>query len=158
MTADTGLGPLPMPAGLRRSQIETIARQEGADADAIREALRRMAGNPRLKQGEVRSPAAFFRGIVRAVIDDREAERLASRPAPGRRAPQRTPTPGPANAMPEPDRTAGRMALRAQRLFAGGAKSRAVRQQLRLEFPLASSDLVSWALANGLALYHALVR
>ena len=48
-----------------RRQIAVIARQEGADGDVVREALRRMAANPRVCRGEVHSPAAFFRPSFR---------------------------------------------------------------------------------------------
>ena len=150
----------PTPLALTRTQIDTIARQEGADDATVREALRRMSANPSLRHGEVRSPGAFFRGIVRAVIEDRAAESHVRRLDPCRRAPPPTPSAsiGPAEAPVEPDRTAGRMALRARQLLSAGAAEGAVRDQLHLEFPLASSDLVAWALTNGRALYRALAR
>lgn len=150
MTTDTRSTPSPLP--LTRAQIQAIARQEGADTETIREAVRRMGESPRLHHGEVHSPGAFFRGIVRGVIADRNAAYDT------RRALRPTPSADPPEAPVGPDRIAGRMALRAQRLFAAGAEQTAVCAQLQTEFPHASSDLVAWAVTNGLALYHALAR
>lgn len=150
MSADRRPQRVPLP--LTRGQIAAIARQENADDAVIREALRRMEESPRWRLGEVRSPGAFFRGIVRAVIDDGGAEGHAHR------GPPVMPSIKPIEAPTEPDRTAGRMALRARRLFAAGAGQGAARDQLRREFPNASPDLVAWALTNGLSLYQALTR
>lgn len=154
MTADARSRPSPLP--LTRTQIGAIARQEGADTETIREAMCRMANSPRLHHGQVHSPGAFFRGIVRGVIADRDASVRAR--LPDRCPPPKTPATDTLEPPAAPDRTAGRMALRAQRLFAAGAAPSAVSRQLHSEFPNAPSDLVAWAVTNGLALYHALVR
>lgn len=140
-------------------QIAMIARQEGADGDVVREALRRMGHNPRVRDGEVQSPAAFFRGILRGVLADREP------PAPGisgegslRLAAPQTPPPSP---PPDADlgrREAGLMSLRARRLFADGADQATVLRNLTAEFPSAPQDLLTWALITGAALHNALTR
>lgn len=156
MTADRRPEPSPLP--LTRKQIAAIARQESADAAVIHEALRRMGENPRLRMGEVRSPGAFFRGIVRAVIDDPSVTPPVRRPGPDRSAALPSPPTKPVGVPAEPDRTPGRMALRARRMFADGAGEGDVGNLLHQEFPLAPPGLVAWAITNGLALHHALTR
>ena len=141
-----------------RRQIAMIARQEGADGEAVREALRRMGDNPRVRRGEVRSPAAFFRGIVRGVLADHELAGAATSGANPSRLDTRR-----AMASPPPDagvaeREAGRLALRARHLFADGADHASACQTLKAEFPNAPPDLVSWALIVGAALDQALAR
>ena len=137
-------------------QIALIARQEGADQTVVHEALRRMEQNPRVLRGEVTSPAAFFRGIVRGVLADQQT---SGRPAAATHSPTQLPA-GP----PSPprhalaDRIAGRMALRAKNLFAAGHHRAAVAALLAAEFPDASPATVTWAVANGCSLHQALTR
>lgn len=150
----------PLPRMLTLAQIASIARQEGANPDVVEEALRRMRENPHVRRGEVRSPGAFFRGIIRGVQADRAM--LVSQAAPP------TSSQGGSSAVVAPrgrtceetatpaDRTASRMALRARSLFAAGDHDEAVRDQLCHEFPQAPPDLVAWAVVNGFSLFRAL--
>ncbi len=136
-----------------------IARQEGAGGDVVREALRRMRQNPRVHRGEVRSPAAFYRGIVRGILADRESLAAdTSGEDPLRLGAPQTPPPSPPPGAGLGERAAGLMSLRARRLFADGATQAAVPQNLRSEFPNAPPDLVTWALITGAALHNALTR
>ena len=138
-----------------RRQIAVIARQEGADGDVVREALRRMATNRRVCRGEVHSPPAFFRGIVRGVLADRQTP-AATVCREGSPRPNLLPSTASQPDEGLTERAASRMALRARRLFADGADHAAVSRQLKAEFPSAPSDLIASALANGLSLYRAL--
>jgi hypothetical protein len=141
------------PRGPNPRQIALIAKQEGADRAAIGEALRRMAANPRVRRGEVRSPAAFFRGIVRGVLADQNRPSQAQAPKP---PPQTTTVP--LAPPPARDRTPGRMVLRAADLLRDGATLDTVRRALRDEFPNAPADLVEWAVTIGPTLRQALVH
>ncbi|MHB1766178.1 MAG: hypothetical protein ACYCS1_11815 [Gammaproteobacteria bacterium] len=157
MTTDAQSPSVPLPPSLSWAQIDLIARQEGADADIVTEAVRRMNRNPRLQQGKVRSPAAFFRGIVRGALADQAASPL--RPLPPQH--QLTPfLPTSSSDLPQSptalDRTPGHMALRAHSLFSAGTDEHIVRRLLHTEFPSAPADLVAWAITNGLALHRAL--
>lgn len=117
-----------------RRQIAMIARQEGEDADVVREALRRMGDNPRVRCGEVRSPAAFFRGIVRGVLADHEPPAAATSGAVPPRLGARDAMPSPPPDASVAERVAGRMALRARRLFADGADRACACQNSRSSF------------------------
>lgn len=153
------------PGVLSRLQIDRIAQQEAADEATVAEALRRMQQNPQFRQGEVRSPAAFFRGIVRGVLADKESGGSgesgspASVPVPAlalHLSPPALPPPKPDQAIRPADRLASRMALRARSLFAQGHDAKTVRDSLLREFPSASPSLVAWAVTQGLSLHRAL--
>lgn len=151
----------PRPPGvLSQDKIDGIARQEGADEGTVAEALRRMQQNAQFRQGEVRSPAAFFRGIVRGVLADERgggSGSTSSVPAPARRLSRPVPpSPKPDSAIQPADRMASRMALRARSLFSQGHDEKAVRGLLFCEFPSASPSLVAWAVIQGLSLHQAL--
>jgi hypothetical protein len=140
-----------MNLGLDPAQLRAIGRQEGATADDLEEALRRMRNNPRVLRGEVHSPGAFFRGILRGVL----ADRSTTRPAPPRPVPPAaSPTPLP----PPVDRTFGRMCLRAYHLSQTGADTPTVIAHLLHEFPSAPTVDVIKAAASGRALYRALSK
>lgn len=142
---------------LSQDKIDWIARQEGADEGTVAEALRRMQQNAQFRQGEVRSPAAFFRGIVRGVLADKESGSPPSVPAPALRFSRPAlPSPKPDSAIKPADRMASRMALRARSLFSQGHDEKAVRGLLLCEFPSASQSLVAWAVIQGLSLHQAL--
>lgn len=145
---------------LSRDQIDWIARQEGADPQSVEEALRRMRSHPDVRDGRVRSPGAFFRGVLRGVLLDRYPGTMRSDPDPDLTPePPGEPVPSPTSTDASHNRTYGQMALRAWTLFdTCDHDESAVRRCLRREFPSAPADLIVWALNNGRALHKALPR
>ena len=90
-----------------------------------------MGDSPRVRRGEVRSPVAFFPGIVRGVLADHELAGAATSGGDPSRLDTRQ-----AMASPPPDaglaeREAGRLALPVRRLFADGADHASVCQTLK---------------------------
>jgi hypothetical protein len=54
--------------GLTPKQLAFIVQDEAASLEQAEEAARRMLHNPQFTQGQLRSPAAFYRGILRRVV------------------------------------------------------------------------------------------
>ena len=54
--------------GLTPRQLAFIVQDEAASLDHAAEAARRMLRNPGFTSGQLRSPAAFYRGILRRVV------------------------------------------------------------------------------------------
>jgi hypothetical protein len=138
--------------GLTDTQVRAIGRQEGATDDDLAEALRRLRHSPRFLAGEVHSPGAFLRGIVRGVLADRAPPPSAAtyRPPPQSQSP--TP-PAPAG-----DRTFGRICLRALHLFRAGAMDADVIATLVAEFQAVPILHLTQAMDRGRELYRALSR
>jgi hypothetical protein len=137
---------------LTDAQVRAIGRQEGATDDDLAEALRRLRLSPRFLAGEVQSPGAFFRGIVRGVLADRAPPPSAAtyRPPP----PAQSPTPP----QPPGDRTFGHICLRAMHLFRSGATDADVIATLVVEFQAAPIIYITQAMDQGRDLYRALSR
>ncbi len=91
-----------------------------------------MTVNPRLCRGEGHSPAAFFRGIVRGVLADRQTP-AATVCREGSPRPNLLPSTASQPDEGLAERAASRMALRARRLFADGADHAVVSRQLKAE-------------------------
>jgi len=136
---------------LTDSQVRAIGRQEGATDDDLAEALRRLRHSPRFLAGEVQSPGAFFRGIVRGVLADRAPPPSAATYRP---PPAQSPTPS----QPPGDRTFGHICLRALHLFRTGATDADVIATLVAEFQAAPILQVTQAMDRGRELYQALSR
>lgn len=134
---------------LTDAQVRAIGRQEGATDQDLAEALRRLRQSPRLLAGEVQSPGAFFRGIVRGVIADHESAPAAAKPP--------TPVQSPPSA-PTADRTFGHICLRALHLFRNGATDADVIAVLVSDFPNAPIVTLTQAMDRGRDLHHALSR
>jgi len=137
--------------GLTDAQVRMIGRQEGATDDALAEALRRLGRSPRFLSGEVHSPGAFFRGIVRGVLADHAPPQsaVAARP------PLPAQSPRPAQAA---DRTFGQICLRAMHLFRTGATDAAVIATLVCEFQAVPMVHLAQAMDRGRQLHRALAR
>ena len=54
--------------GLTPRQLAFIVQDEAASLEQAEEAARRMLQNPQFTSGQLRSPAAFYRGILRRVV------------------------------------------------------------------------------------------
>lgn len=83
----------PEALGLTPRQLAFIVQDEAASLEQAEEAACRMLQNPQFTSGRLRSPAAFYRGVLRRVVA--ECPKAA-----------RTPAPAPPPASPE---TAGRI-------------------------------------------------
>jgi len=139
---------------LTDAQVRVIGRQEGATDQDLAEALRRLRANPRFLAGEVQSPGAFLRGIVRGVLADRTpAPAPVSKPPP----PPQPPLPPPPPPSPS-DRIFGHICLRALHLFRTGATDADVIATLVRQFPDASLVDLAQAMDRGRDLYRALSR
>ena len=122
--------------GIPSRACERILRDEEASQADAQEALRRILRHKAYQTGAIRSPGAFFRGVLRRVRDDREtAER---RPLP---------SPPPAKQNAQPASPLGRAYLRAYHLLASGQNSAAAATALRQDFPDASAELLAQALS-----------
>ena len=114
-----------------------ILREETAGLADAQEALRRILRHRAYRAGAIRSPGAFFRGVLRRVQDDRAA---AKRPWP---APAQ---PSTAKQSAQPASPLGRAYLRAYHLLASGTNPADASAALRQEFPDAAADLLDRAL------------
>lgn len=110
-----------------------IARTLGIPSRVCERILREEEAS---QTGAIRSPGAFFRGVLRRVRDDRET---ASRRPP--------PSPPPAKQNAHPASPLGRAYLRAHHLIASGQSSAAAATALRQDFPDASAELLAQALS-----------
>jgi len=112
-----------------------LCEEEASQADA-QEALRRILRHKAYQTGAIRSPGAFFRGVLRRVLDDRKT---------AARRPPLSPPPAKQNAQPASP--LGRAYLRAYHLLASGQNSAAAATALRQDFPDASAELLAQALS-----------
>ncbi len=122
--------------GIPSRACERILREEDASEADAQEALRRVLRHKAHQTGAIRSPGAFFRGVLRRVRDDRET---ASRRPP--------PSPPPAKQNAQPASPLGRAYLRAYHLLASGQSRAAVATALHQDFPDASAELLDQALS-----------
>lgn len=147
---------------LSRLQIQVIARQEGADEAVTQEALRRMATNPHVARGELRSPGAFFRGVVRGVIadqtaahasppDDRDTQPLPPKPVP-------IAATVPSGTVPTSDRTFGHLYLDAVRLLREGVTLNTLPDRLAHEHPNAPPPYVAQAVQSAILIHRTLLH
>ena len=67
--------------GCTPQQIAFIIADESATEDQAAEAARRMLQNPQFLSGQLRSPAAFYRGILRRVVAECPPKARAAPPA-----------------------------------------------------------------------------
>lgn len=130
--------------GLPGEALTKIASEEGASSEGIEEALNRLENHPAWKAGEIRSPLAFFRGIIRGVQRDRAvAMTTERRPPPPKKAfnPPRLDT---------ADIALGKGRLLALRLFVRGRAQVEVLAVLRESLPELHSDqqreCLKWAI------------
>ncbi len=144
MTSDPYSGGGPFAAIARALGISPracllILKQEGATPDQAEEALRRILRHPAYRAGAIRSPAAFFRGVLRGVQGDLAVQARKPPPLP------------PASPPPRPN-PLGRIYFRAHQLFLAGSTPDAAALALRQEFPDAPEplvhDAISWAAAS----------
>jgi len=129
--------------GVTPRACEKILREEQASLADAQEALRRIVCHRAYRSGAIRSPGAFFRGVLRRVQDDRAATvRLQPAPAP----------PPAAKQSAQPASPLGRAYLRAYHLLASGTSHSKAFAVLRQDFPEAPADLLDLALtwAKGL--------
>ena len=122
--------------GIPSRACERILREEAASQADAQEALRRILRHTAYQTGAIRSPGAFFRGVLRRVRDDRETT--------SRRPP---PSPPPAKQNAQPASPLGRAYLRAYHLLASGHGRTAVATALQQDFPDASAKLLDQALS-----------
>ena len=122
--------------GIPPRACERILREEGASLTDAQEALRRILRHRAYQTGAIRSPGAFFRGVLRRVLDDRDS--LTRRPPP---------PPPPARQRAQPESLLGRAYLRAYHLLASGSRPAAVATALRRDFPEAPPELLAEALS-----------
>ena len=73
---------IPTALGLTPRQLALITADEAATLDQATEAARRMLQNPQFTSGQLRSPAAFYRGILRRVVAEGLPPAKAAPPAP----------------------------------------------------------------------------
>lgn len=139
-----GIPDIAQALGIPPRACEQILREEGASPTDAQEALRRILRHKAYQAGTIRSPGAFFRGVLRRVQDDRQA--LFRRPLP-------PPPPPLQNAQPASP--LGRAYLRAYHLLASGHNSFEVTASLRQNFPDASAELLAEALSWAINLHHA---
>ena len=123
--------------GLTPRACEKILREETADLADAQEALRRIARHTAYRTGAIRSPGAFFRGVLRRVQDDRAAA-VRPRPMPL--------PPSAAKQNAQPTSPLGRAYLRAYHLLASGTSPSDASAALRQDFPDAPVDLLDRAL------------
>ena len=122
--------------GIPPRACERILREEEASQTDAHEALRRILRHKAYQTGAIRSPGAFFRGVLRRVQDDRETT-LRHPP----------PSPPPAKQNAQPASPIGRAYLRAYHLLVSGQSSAAAATALRQDFPDASAELLDQALS-----------
>ena len=122
--------------GIPSQACERILQEEEASQADAQEALRRILRHKAYQTGAIRSPAAFFRGVLRRVRDDRETAE--------RRPP---PSPPPAKQNAQPASPLGRAYLRAFHLLASGQGRAAAATALQQDFPDAPADLLDQALS-----------
>lgn len=122
--------------GIPSHACERILREEEASQADAQEALRRILRHKAYQTGAIRSPGAFFRGVLRRVRDDRETA--------ARRAPS---SPSPAKQNAQPASPLGRAYLRAYHLLISGQTHAAVATALQQDFPDASAELLDQALS-----------
>ncbi len=142
MTGDTSSGgssaAIAQTLGISPRACALILKQEGATPAQAEEALRRILRHPVNRAGAIRSPAAFFRGVLRGVQDDLAAQTRNPPPLP------------PASPPPHPN-PLGRIYFRAYQILAGSTPAAAA-LALRQEFPDAPEplvhDAISWAAAS----------
>ncbi len=124
--------------GIPLRAYERILQEEGASQADAQETMRRILRHKAFQTGAIRSPGAFFRGVLRRVRDDRET--TSRRPSP---------SPPPAKQNTQPASPLGRAYLRAYHLLASGQNPAAAAGALRQDFPDASTELLavvlSWA-------------
>ena len=122
--------------GIPPRACELILEEERASLADAEEALRRILRHKAYQTGAIRSPGAFFRGVLRRVRDDRESAE--------RRPP---PSPPPAKQNAQPASPFGRAYLRAYHLLASGQSRANVATALDQDFPDASRELLDQALS-----------
>ncbi len=143
MTGETSSGDfstaIAQALGISPRACVRILKQEGATPAQAEEALRRILRHPAYRTGAIRSPAAFFRGVLRGVQDDYAAQTRKPPPLP------------PASPSPRPN-PLGRIYFRAHQLLLAGSTPDAVALALRQAFPDAPEplvhDAISWAAAS----------
>ena len=125
--------------GIPPRACERILNQEGATPEDAEEALRRILRHRAYLSSSIRSPGAFFRGVLRGVRDDHSAQACKPPPLPAASPPPR----------PNP---LGRIYFRAHQLLLAGSTPHAADLALRQEFPAAPEplvhDAISWAAAS----------
>ncbi len=121
--------------GIPLRACERILQEEGAVPADAQEALRRILRHKAYQTGAIRSPGAFFRGVLRRVRDDRET------------ASRRPPSPPPAKQTAQTASPLGRAYLRAYHLLASGHSPAAAAGLLHQDFPDAPAELLTTALA-----------
>lgn len=139
-----GISDIAQALGIPPRACEQILREEEASPTDAQEALRRILRHKAYQAGAIRSPGAFFRGVLRRVRDDRET--LSRRP-------QAPPAPPPQQNA-QPTSPLGRAYLRAYHLLASGHNSFEVAAYLRQDFPDASPELLAEALSWAINLRH----
>ena len=120
--------------GIPPRACERIVRQEAATPQDAEEALRRVLRHRAYLSRSIRSPGAFFRGVLRGVLDDRQACNRTPPPLP----------PVPPSPRPDP---LGRAYFRAHQLLAAGFDCDRAATALRQEFPGAPQNLIQDAIA-----------
>lgn len=138
--ADETVAAVAQALGIAPRACRKILVEEAATAAEAEEALRRIRRHRAYLAGTIRSPGAFFRGVLRRVQDDGAVSRPAAPP----------PLPKePANKNAQPASPLGRAYLRAYHLLAEGADPATVATVLHRDFPDASADFLahtlSWA-------------
>ncbi len=125
--------------GIPPRACERILKEEGATPEDAEEALRRILRHRTYLSSSIRSPGAFFRGVLRGIRDDHAA--LTRKP----------PALLPASPPPRPN-PLGRVYFRAHQLLLAGTAHDAATLALRREFPDAPEtlvhDAISWAAAS----------
>jgi hypothetical protein len=134
-TSSGGLSPdIAKALGLPPRACERIVKEEGATPEDAEEALRRILRHRAYLSHSIRSPGAFFRGVLRGVLDDRAAQARKPPPLP----------PAPPSPRPDPH---GRAYFRAYQLLAAGSTPGRAAAALRQEFPGAPQNLIHDAIA-----------
>lgn len=122
--------------GLPSEALKKIAAEEGASATVAAEAIRRVRGHPAWRTGQVRSPLAFFRGVLRGVQRDQAVAAVVLTPPPA----PRVPDPPPPRSKEEVRMGKGRLA--ALRLIHKGLSPDVAEPVLRRSFPELSPDQI----------------
>lgn len=130
--------------GIPPRALARILLDEGATTKDAEEALRRILKHRAYITKSIRSPGAFFRGVLRNVHDDHAA-------------PPRCPTaasPPPSGVNNPPPSSFGRAYLRALRLLADGCDTLEALGILQRDFPEAPESLIQNALALATSLWR----